>query len=181
MVAVFTSIDCGSDSDSYTDENSIKWIGDGGLISEGEPRAVRADSEHRSLRTLRVFTGPRKKYCYAIPAEKGGKVLLRTTFYYGNYDGKSSPPSFALFADGNVWERRVSFASVDQVVPYEAIYVPKGDYVSVCVARTNPGQFPIISAIEVRSVGSDMYGRANSTHALLTKLRIPFGANKDIR
>ena len=135
----------------------------------------------RELSTLRAFTaGTRNKYCYAIEGEKGGTVLLRARFYYGNYDGRSSPPTFALQADGNHWAT-VSFAGEHEVGWYEAIYVAKGDYISVCVAQTEADQFPFVSAIEVRSVASNMYANVDSNYALLTAQMVAYGANTSIR
>lgn len=177
---MFVSIDCGSSSDSYVDHNSIKWIGDETLIQNGESHVVKDTSAvSHVLSTLRAFT-TRKKNCYAIEAEKGEKVLLRTIFHYGNYDGKSSPPSFELHADGNYWDT-VQLSSDDDVATYEAIYVVKGDYISVCVAQIHPDQYPFISAIEVRSMDSNMYGHVDSEYALLTRQMVAYGSNTSIR
>lgn len=174
------SIDCGSSSDSYVDENKIKWIGDETLIKNGESHVVKDTSAvSQVLSTLRAFT-TRKKNCYAIEAEKGGQVLLRVIFHYGNYDGKSSPPSFDLHADGNYWTT-VQFSADDEVKQYEVIYVVKGDYISVCVAQIHPNQFPFISAIEVRSLDSNMYGYFDSEYALLVRQMVAYGSNITIR
>ncbi|PON97310.1 Cupredoxin, partial [Trema orientale] len=178
--AVFVSIDCGSSSDSYVDDNTIKWIGDKNLIQNGESHVVKdSNAVSHVMSTLRAFT-TRKKNCYSIEAEKGGQVLLRVSFHYGNYDGKSSPPSFDLHADGNYWAT-VEFSSNDEVARYEAIYVVKGDHISVCVAQIHPNQFPFISAIEVRSLDSNMYGHVDSNYALLGRLTVAYGSNTSIR
>lgn len=177
---MFVSIDCGSATDSYTDENSIKWIGDETLIQNGESHVVKdINAVSHVLSTLRVFT-TRKKNCYAIEAEKGGQVLVRASFHYGNYDGKSSPPSFDLHSDGNYWTT-VSFSGDDDVSIYEAIYVVKGDYISVCVAQINPSQFPFVSALEVRSLESNMYGHVDSNYALLVRQMVAYGAKTSVR
>ncbi|XP_010274146.1 PREDICTED: probable LRR receptor-like serine/threonine-protein kinase At1g51860 [Nelumbo nucifera] len=154
-VAVFVSIDCGS-SESFVDENNIRWVGDDTYIKTGESLTVEnPDSvSMREYRTLRVFTG--KKNCYSIDVPKGERVLIRAKFHYGNYDGRSSPPIFDLQFDGNKWD--TVEIEADERVYYERMYVTKLDQVSICVAMTKPGQLPFISAIEVRSLDFGMYG-----------------------
>uniref|UniRef100_A0A1U8AYE4 Probable leucine-rich repeat receptor-like protein kinase At2g28990 n=1 Tax=Nelumbo nucifera TaxID=4432 RepID=A0A1U8AYE4_NELNU len=154
-VAVFVSIDCGS-SESFVDENNIRWVGDDTYIKTGESHTVRnPDSvSKREYRTLRVFTG--KKNCYSIDVPKGERVLIRAKFHYGNYDGRLSPPIFDLQFDGNKWD--TVEIEADEWVYYERMYVTKLDQVSICVAMTKPGQLPFISAIEVRSLDFGMYG-----------------------
>lgn len=180
LIAVFVSIDCGA-SGSYKDENSIAWIGDDDLIQNGESKVVQSGnalSDDHVMSSLRVFS-TRKKNCYTILANKGGQVLVRASFNYGNYDKKSSPPSFDLHFDGNLWATVKT--SSEGLVYYEAIYVVKGDSISVCVAQTNPNQLPFISAIEVRSLGSHMYSHVDAAYALFLRSRTAYGANGTIR
>ncbi|KAI3678401.1 hypothetical protein L6452_37691 [Arctium lappa] len=173
---VFVSIDCGA-SGSYTDENSIVWTGDGDLISNGVSHTVQSNySISRVYDTLRAFT-TRKKNCYSIEAEEGGKVLVRVVFNYGNYDGKSTPPMFDLHFDGNFWIT----VNTSQSIYYEAIYVVKRKVISVCVAQTNPNQFPFISSLEVRSVDPRAYSHIGPDYALFMTYRIGYGLNETIR
>ncbi|KAH9780820.1 protein kinase domain-containing protein [Citrus sinensis] len=132
------------------------------------------------MSTMRVFS-TRKKNCYSIKVdEDGGRVLLRASFYYGNYDGKDSPPVFDLQFDGNFWTTvNTSFSSYD-VLSYETIYVVKRNFTSTCVAQTKPGQLPFISAIEVRSLGVNMYSQIPSNLALHLIQRAAFGGNQTI-
>ncbi|KAK1588779.1 hypothetical protein Q3G72_026936 [Acer saccharum] len=122
------SIDCGA-SGSYI-ESSINWTGDKDLIQNGEAIVVgTSNGLPQAMTTLRVFT-TRKKNCYSIAVEKGTRYLLRASFYYGNYDSKSSPPTFDLQFDGNHWITVAT--SMDTAIFHEAIYVAKGDAISVC-------------------------------------------------
>ncbi|KAJ0020048.1 hypothetical protein Pint_32293 [Pistacia integerrima] len=66
----------------------------------------------QSWRTLRVFTSHRKN-CYSIDVEKGAKILVRPSFYHGNYDKKSSPLIFDLHFDGNYWAIEVRSLSMN--------------------------------------------------------------------
>nr|XP_017246550.1 PREDICTED: uncharacterized protein At1g24485-like isoform X2 [Daucus carota subsp. sativus] len=178
---VYWYIDCGSTSTAfYTDSFINVWQGDGDLIQNGVPRRVQSSTADSDpvMDTLRVFT-TRKKNCYAFNADKGGRVLVRASFKYGNYDGKSSPPTFDLHFDGNFWTTVET--SIDEVVTYEATYVVKGDVVSVCVAQTKPNQFPFISALVIRSMDSNMYSNADPSYALFLKSRVAYGAETVIR
>ena len=71
--------------------------------------------------------------------------------------------------------------SSDLVIYYEAIYAVKGDSTSVCVAQTHANQFPFISALEMASLGSNMYSSLDSNYALFLRRRVAFGANETIR
>ncbi|XP_027357341.1 uncharacterized protein At1g24485-like [Abrus precatorius] len=174
-LAVFVSIDCGS-SESFTDENNIKWTGDDAYIKHGESQQIYLGSD--PLSTLRVFT-THKKNCYSIKVGNGEKILTRASFYYGNYDNKFSPPIFDLQFDGNYWAT-VNTSSY-YYVDYEAIYVTKGNFTSICVAQTKPNQFPFISSLEVRSLDPTMYSHVDSNHALILQWRYAFGGNQTIR
>ncbi|XP_002530229.3 putative leucine-rich repeat receptor-like protein kinase At2g19210 [Ricinus communis] len=173
---VFESIDCGA-SDFYTDENSIVWTDDALLNGESAVVQSRNGVSH-VMSTLRVFRS-RKKNCYSVKADKGGEVLIRASFFYGNYDKKSSPPTFDLQFDGNYWVTVQTL--LDQIVAYEVAYIFKGDYLSVCLAQTHPNQFPFISALEVRSLGSNTYGGVDASYALHSVLRVSYGANETVR
>ncbi|KAK2969174.1 hypothetical protein RJ640_016194, partial [Escallonia rubra] len=173
------NIDCGSDSDSFTDENSITWVGDNLFNQNGMTQAVQSNkSISHVMETLRVFT-TRKKNCYSIKVDKGAKVLVRASFFYGNYDNKSSPPTFDLQFDGNYWDTVET--SSDELVDREVIYVVKGETTSVCVAQTTPNQFPFMSALEIRSLDSLMYSLVDSNFALYLNRRAASSANETIR
>ncbi|PWA90525.1 Malectin-like carbohydrate-binding domain-containing protein [Artemisia annua] len=172
------SINCGA-SDVVTDLNLITWNPDDTLVSNGDARKVPSiNSVSKVLDTLRVFTR-RKKNCYSIPVTKGDKVLVRASFYYGNYDGLSNPPEFDLHFDGNFWETVET--TMTDVIRYEITYVSKHDFVSVCVAQTRPGQFPFISTLEVRKLDSDMYREVDDSRALILLRRVSFGASQGLR
>ncbi|XP_073056865.1 probable LRR receptor-like serine/threonine-protein kinase At1g51820 isoform X1 [Primulina eburnea] len=175
---VFASIDCGS-SVPYTDENTIVWSGDDDYIKTGESRTVQSNgSISHVMSTLRVFTD-RKKNCYNIGNIKIGRILVRASFYYGNYDGKSSAPSFDLQFDGNHWTT-VKTSSTEYVT-HEVIYGMRKNIISVCVAQTNDDEFPFISALEVRSLDSYMYQFINGTYPLFLLKRVAYAANSTIR
>ncbi|KAK6144546.1 hypothetical protein DH2020_021366 [Rehmannia glutinosa] len=176
---VFISIDCGSSS-SYKDVNLIDWTGGDNFIKNGESHTVQSsNSISHVLDTLRAFTAGRKKNCYNISSVKRGRVLVRASFYYGNYDNKSSPPTFDLQFEGNHWAT-VETSSTEYVY-HEVTYVMAKDSISVCVAQTNPGQFPFVSALEVRGLEPSMYNSISDSNPLFLRRRVAFGSNATIR
>uniref|UniRef100_A0A6N2KU13 Malectin-like domain-containing protein n=1 Tax=Salix viminalis TaxID=40686 RepID=A0A6N2KU13_SALVM len=173
------SVDCGA-SDSYTDENSIVWIGDDDMFKDTQSEVVQSSNTvSHVMSTLRVFTSL-KKNCYTITDIKGSLVLVRASFFYGNYDKKSSPPSFDLLLDGNYWST-VNTTLDNEPDIYEVMYFVKSDTTSICLAQTQPNQFPFISALEVRILDSKMYGHFDPNHALFLKSRVAYGANSTVR
>ncbi|XP_057781676.1 probable LRR receptor-like serine/threonine-protein kinase At5g59680 [Salvia miltiorrhiza] len=176
---VFLSIDCGA-STSYKDESGIVWTGDSLYAANGESRSVASsNSFSRVMDTMRVFTTGRRN-CYNInTGATRGRLLVRAHFFYGNYDGKSSPPTFDLSFDGNDWAT-VETSSTESYY-YEVIYVSKKDSMSVCVAQTVTGQFPFVSAITVRSLELFSYNNIDFNHPLYMSRRVAFGSNTTIR
>ncbi|KAI4352052.1 hypothetical protein L6164_006338 [Bauhinia variegata] len=177
-IAVFVNIDCGSKA-SYTDEFSLEWTSDDGFVQNGESEEVffiliPPYVSGPVMTTLRAFPTLRKN-CYTINVDKGEKVLVRASFFYGNYDGKNSPPTFDLQFDGNFWTT-VNTSSPNYQI-YEVIYVTKANTTSICLAQTNRGQIPFISALELRSLDSNMYSRVDPNRALFLAYRSNVGTN----
>lgn len=160
----------------------IDWSGDNDYINTGESRVVPSNNSISPVMdSLRVFNNGRNKNCYNIKSIRQGQVMLRASFYYGNYDGRSSPPSFDLHYDGNYWAT-VETSSTEYVY-HEVIYVMKSSSISVCVAQTREGEFPFISALEVRGLETFMYlyGLTYETEYPLFMLkRVAYGSNSTI-
>ncbi|KAG5244909.1 LRR receptor serine/threonine-protein [Salix suchowensis] len=161
------SIDCGA-SETYRDENSLVWIGDDGFFKNSESAVVRSTTTvSHVMSTLRVFTSL-KKNCYTIRADKGSLVLVRASFFYGNYDKKSSPPSFDLLLDGNYWSM-------------SRPHLMNLEFMNICLAQTQPDQLPFISALEFRKLDSTMYAIVDPNYALYVRARGALGANSTVR
>ncbi|XP_031486587.1 probable LRR receptor-like serine/threonine-protein kinase At1g51810 isoform X2 [Nymphaea colorata] len=171
---LFLSIDCGG-TGNRIDGTGIKWVGDDGYIMTGKAAQVQNSSIYsQELNSLRYFPS-QKKSCYVIAGVATGKKhMVRASFFYGNYDGKSSPPSFNLQFDGNTWVT-LHTSSTDAYY-WEVIYGPKGDKISVCVAWTSPDQIPFISTLEIREFEPSMYETDDQEDVLLRRSRIAFGA-----
>ncbi|CAN6471159.1 unnamed protein product [Victoria cruziana] len=177
---LFLSIDCGVLTEKRTDELGIEWVGDGNYIKTGETATVQVTSKYyQEVKTLRYFPS-QKKSCYVVTGvARGRKHMIRASFFYGNYDGKSSPPSFDLQFDGNYWTTIETSSTNSRY--QEVIYAPKRENISVCVAQTSAGHIPFISALEVKEFETGMY-ETDSTEAVLLKMnRIAFGSKDFVR
>ncbi|KAI3940682.1 hypothetical protein MKW98_030001 [Papaver atlanticum] len=193
---VFLSIDCGSSTlKPHTDKNTIVWVGDDPYIQTGETRKVNVAPpnisgwDSRVMSTLRAFPS-RKKNCYSIniasskdkDATKVERVLLRASFYYGNYDNKSSPPTFNLHFNGNNWFQTGDIITTTGIVYTEVVYsLKKGNNINVCVAKTKPDNIPFISTLEVRSLDSDAYSYVPPDFPLFFIGRYAYGTNSTTR
>ncbi|KAI3995667.1 hypothetical protein MKX01_031440 [Papaver californicum] len=190
---VFISIDCGSSSlEPYTDERSIEWVGDSRYIKTGEVRKVVTKNipdgwDSRVMSTLREFS-TRHKDCYSLDVKndksedisKVERVLLRASFYYGNYDNKSNPPAFDIQFNGNKWASVET--SMIKVVYKEVVYsLNQGNTITVCLAQTTYDTIPFISALEVRSLDSDIYGYVDSSYPLIFTQREAYGTSTIVR
>ncbi|KAG9453803.1 hypothetical protein H6P81_006707 [Aristolochia fimbriata] len=175
--AVFVSIDCGT-TESYIDGNNVVWTPDDLYTSTGVNEEI-PGTVSQTMSTLRAFPNARTKNCYSVDVDKGERLLVRASFYYGDYDKRSSPPSFDLQLDGTRWVAVTT--AVDARVYYEVIYVAKRAAISVCVAQTLPNNVPFVSAIEVRSLETDMYNNVDASSGLFLIRRFNFGSNETIR
>ncbi|XP_054789296.1 probable LRR receptor-like serine/threonine-protein kinase PAM74 [Prosopis cineraria] len=163
---------------SFADD-IFRWDADDSYLQNGEFHPVPyASAAHlynskTAMSTLRAVP-TLKKNCYTVNVGERRKVLVEASFFYGNYDGKNSPPTFELHFDGNFW------ATVNTTSPrgvyHEAIYVTKRNMTSVCVAQKFEDQTPFISGLEIRSLEMSMYRHVDSGLALFLSSRVNAGA-----
>ncbi|KAL1214999.1 hypothetical protein V5N11_007775 [Cardamine amara subsp. amara] len=170
------NIDCGA-SESYVDSDNIKWLDDSGLFTTSESFEIPGKIP-QPFNKLRSFPSGESN-CYTIPATKGGKTLVRTMFYYGNYDNKNSPPSFTVVYDGKLLERVVTEAA-PVISSSEVIFAPASEKISVCLRRTSPSDVPFISSIEVYSLDAGMYKDLGLNESLILRQRFAYGAEEII-
>lgn len=165
-------IDCGSQNPTGTD---VRFQTDEDFIKTGKNKQVSRNSYTalEQLNTLRFFT-QQNKNCYTLPTPIPGRYFIRAVFYYGNYDGLSKPPTFDLGFDGNKWMTVVT--SMTKPLYYEAIYTPKGDNTSVCLARTLEKQFPFISMLEAWPLPDNMYAGMSRDLAWFRSYGYNYGA-----
>ncbi|KAL1215000.1 hypothetical protein V5N11_007776 [Cardamine amara subsp. amara] len=176
------SIDCGT-TGSYVDSNNVTWVGDKGFVTTGEPMKI-PDMVKKPTNTLRYFpTG--QTNCYTnIQVTKDQKTLVRTKFYYENYDGKFSPPSFDVVYDGkhrDLVEITESLLNDEENFYFsEVIFAPANETISVCLLRTSPSDNPFISSIEVYSLDAGMYADLGPNEVFILRQRFAYGAKEMI-
>ncbi|CAF1973521.1 unnamed protein product [Brassica oleracea var. botrytis] len=173
------NIDCGSSS-SHVDADNRTWVGDTefvttGLTSTFKPIVTTAES----LTTLRYFpTG--ETNCYSnIPVDKGRKVLVRTRFNYGNYDGENKAPKFDVLYDGKHRDSVVTVTSISGTRS-EAIFVPESGNTSVCFFRMFLNENPFVSTIEVRRLDDSMYTDLGAKEGFILQQRTAYGRVQDL-
>ncbi|XP_077211029.1 putative LRR receptor-like serine/threonine-protein kinase At1g51810 isoform X2 [Tasmannia lanceolata] len=173
-------INCGASNE--TTEASIKWIMDDGFISVGNMTTLDTQGLIPILASLRFFPEETaRKYCYTIPVIKGGKYLVRTTYYYGGFDGGKEPPVFDQIIEGSKWSTVNTSENYSKGLTsyYEIIVAAGGKQLSVCLARNEQTKSsPFISALELEYLEDSMYNSTDFTkYALSTVARHSFGYN----
>lgn len=176
-------LSCGSSNE--VTQGSLKYIPDEGFISVGNKSALKTPGLLPVLSTLRYFPDTSaRKYCYELPVIKGGKYLVRTTYYYGGYDGGKQPPVFDQIIEGTKWSIVNTTADYANGMSsyYEIVVVSTGKTLSVCLARNeHTASSPFISALELEYLENSMYNSTDfSKYALITVARHNFGVEKGI-
>uniref|UniRef100_A0ACD5YA86 Uncharacterized protein n=1 Tax=Avena sativa TaxID=4498 RepID=A0ACD5YA86_AVESA len=156
----FLSIDCGLDaaSGSGGDPNSdIAYVADSPYVDGGENHKIAADqtggANDISELTLRSFPYPSgTRTCYTLPTKSGVKYLVRMVFLYGDYDGKTTSPSFDVHLGSNYWD---TFQNSDYWWS-EAIFIAWASWVPVCLVNTGGGT-PFVNTVELRPLHASLY------------------------
>lgn len=157
----FISLDCGATSNYNDSRTGLEWVPDILFTNMGQTKAIKYPRLLSWLTTLRYF--PERfvnKYCYLLPVYEGRTYLLRTSYYYGNYDGRNSPPVFDQIIDGTKWGlvNTSTLYSTGSYSFYEAVIKSTGKTLSLCLGRNEQtvGD-PFISAIELRLLAPSIY------------------------
>ncbi|KAK7362640.1 hypothetical protein VNO77_04758 [Canavalia gladiata] len=172
-------LDCGGSKEVTV--NDLKYIPDGSYTKVGNTTTINKPDLLPILSTLRYFPDTlSKKYCYSFPTVKGSKYLVKTMYYYGEFDGGNQPPVFDQIVEGT----RCSIVNTTEDYAkglsshYEVVVVSLGKTLSVCLARNEHtgNSSPFISAMEVKSLDGSMYNPTDfSKYALVTIARHAFG------
>lgn len=177
-------INCGAKSEKVVD--NVTWVPDGRFISVGNVSELRPPGMVPTLASLRYFPDTSaSKYCFVIPAAKTAKYLVRTTYFYGGFDGGDAPPVFDQIIEGTRWSEVDTAASyaAGLATYFEAVVAATGREVSVCLARNaaTKSRSPFISALEVVPLEDTVYNATDFTaYALSAIARHSFGHNGSI-
>ncbi|KAJ0101822.1 hypothetical protein Patl1_06224 [Pistacia atlantica] len=108
----------------------------------------------------------------------GFNKLVARRFFYGNYDGNSSPPTFDLYIDNIKWST-VNTYTIGGPIYVEALHMTRGfGSIRVCLRQTNEAEIPFISSLEAVPFCVYLYKKmeSNATFALVN--RVNFGRNE---
>ncbi|XP_015068470.1 probable LRR receptor-like serine/threonine-protein kinase At1g05700 [Solanum pennellii] len=176
----FISIDCGIPQGSnYTDvATGLQYVSDSGFVDTGSNATIssefHSDDLEQQLYTLTSFPeGKRNCYTIRVAEGKGKKYLIRASFLYGNYDGKSQLLiNFDLHLGVDFW---TTIQIVNASVPLygEIIHILSSDFVQVCLVDKDRGT-PFISALELRLLNSTIY--KTTSGSLQTFVRLDLGS-----
>ncbi|KAK4757475.1 hypothetical protein SAY87_018776 [Trapa incisa] len=173
-----TLITCGASNAIASGD--LRYVPDDGFTKVGNKATISAPNVMPILRNLRFFPDKSaRKYCYAVPVVKGGKYLVRTSYYYGGFDGGTTPPVFDQIIDGTMWGtvNTTDDYSNGLTSYYELVIAAMGKFMSVCLARNSATvSDPFISLLEVEYLDESVYNSTDfKTYALGTVSRAIFG------
>lgn len=177
-------LNCGATYEVSTAD--LKFVPDESFISVGNSSTLKTPNLLPILSTLRYFPDESaKKYCYVIPVVKGGKYLIKTTYYYGGFDGGNQPAVFDQIIDGTKWTTVNTTADFANGLSsyYEIVVAAMGKTISICLARNEMTvSSPFISALELENMDGSVYNSTDLTkHAMNVVARHSFGSTDIIR
>ncbi|XP_015866824.3 LRR receptor-like serine/threonine-protein kinase IOS1 [Ziziphus jujuba] len=168
----FLSIDCSlpRNSSYYEKTTGLFYISDAGFTDSGESIFLLPENRgtyQQQMWSLRSFPEGIRN-CYRINVTSGAKYLIRTTFLYGNYDGKNTLPKFDVHLGSNLWDT-VSITDASEAIVMQIIHVPSQNYLHVCLVKTEDSSTPFITSIELRPLNNTAYQTQMGSLALVNR------------
>ncbi|CAH1450396.1 unnamed protein product [Lactuca virosa] len=176
-------INCGSRNDIK--QEGITYLRDEGYAVAGNLTTLNRTDILPVLTTLRYFPSGPGKHCYQFPVTKGGKFLIRTTYFYGGFDGGIVPPIFDQIIDGTKWSTVNTTEDYKNGLSsyYEIIVTANAKTISVCLAsneHTKPPSSPFISLLELINLDPSLYNSTDfEKYGLITVARTNFASDGD--
>ncbi|KAL8205180.1 hypothetical protein R6Q57_008731 [Mikania cordata] len=176
-------INCGSKTDIQQD--GITYAKDEGYTVAGNLTTLNRHDILPVLTTLRYFPYGPGKHCYEFPVTKGAKFLIRTTYFYGGFDGGNEPPIFDQIIDGTTWGTVNTTEDYKNGLSsyYEIVVAANDRTISVCWAcneHTKSPASPFISSLEVMDLDSSLYNSTDfGKYGLITVARANFASESD--
>ncbi|CAN4107702.1 unnamed protein product [Withania somnifera] len=175
-------INCGGND--TIEQDSLTYAPDDKFITTGNKSEVKQEGLVPLLSSVRYFPADmEEKFCYHLPVNKGRKLLIKTIYYYGGFDGGTQPPIFDQIIDGTKWSINTS-AEYEKGLSsyYELVMVAHNKVLSICFARNeHTTSDPFISAIEVLYLDDSLYNTTDfGKYALVTLARNSFGSHDTI-
>ncbi len=181
-------VNCGSTA-SYVDKvTGITWMPDDQFIDKNSGVNANVSSasgiypDFSEFTTLRYFPDSRAKNCYSFPVTPNETYQIRGTFYDGNYDGKTTVPTFQMGVDGTIVASNI-ISQLYTIAYQEITYVPQRNVTFLCLSRDLTNSVPFISAISLVNITAPPAFADNiyMGHYYVTQFRWNFGGNRIIR
>ncbi|XP_028756235.1 probable LRR receptor-like serine/threonine-protein kinase At1g05700 [Neltuma alba] len=152
------NIDCGVTQARWDELGVYYEADDRNVVESGRVYNVSSQyiSRLRNFNTLRSFPEG-KRNCYTLKPKQGknNNFLVRAYYMYGNYDNKSSVPSFEFHLGVNFWTESV-IRGVGNIVRVEVIHVSPTNNIDVCLINTGQGT-PFISLLQLWPLKISIY------------------------
>nr|XP_043620026.1 probable LRR receptor-like serine/threonine-protein kinase At1g51810 [Erigeron canadensis] len=177
-------INCGSKTN--LEQDGLTYLKDEGYAHSGNITTLEQTDILPILTTLRYFPYGPGKHCYEFPVITGSKFLIRTTYFYGGFDGSNEPPIFDQIIDGTTWGTVNTSEDYKNGLSsyYEIIVTAQSNTLSICLAcneHTKSKSSPFISSLEVMNVDPSLYNSTDfSKYGLITIARTNFASKGDI-
>ncbi|CAA7032175.1 unnamed protein product [Microthlaspi erraticum] len=135
----------------------LNFSSDATFIHTGNSGKIQANLVSRYLKpytTMRYFPDGIRN-CYNLKVDKGRKYLIRASFVYGNYDGFDIKPVFDLYLGPNLWAT-IDLETQVNGTRKDLLHNPTSNSLKICLVKTGTST-PLLSALELRPMGSDSY------------------------
>ncbi|XP_024397035.1 leucine-rich repeat receptor-like serine/threonine-protein kinase At2g14510 [Physcomitrium patens] len=179
-----TRLDVVLDAGCKVNKSAVAYlIEDEGLAVAAVPVT---DGLYSELSSLRYFQEKREKFCYVVPIKPNSTYIIRSSYWYGNYDGTNTPPKFNFAIDST----RISVIDISQLADEpqhaEVIYRTKGTAtnISYCLFQDSTSKgTPFISSLVFRQVPdlSYSYSRRLGGNFMILLERLNYGGYAVIR
>ncbi|XP_028807066.1 putative leucine-rich repeat receptor-like serine/threonine-protein kinase At2g19230 [Neltuma alba] len=182
------SIDCGVTQESE-DTNGFHHVADNAdVVESGEIHNISykdaldnsQEQVWEQMKTLRSFPEG-KRNCYTLKPKQGkhNNYLIRAYFSYGNYDNKTSIPSFYLYLGVNFLEE-IKLQTVDVIRRRTVIQMSPTNYIDVCLVNVGKG-IPFISLLELWPLSNSIYRATSSLLPLRLLTCVNLGMSEDLK
>lgn len=154
----------------------LEWDVDLDYTQTGSNKVVQNGTSREEWNTLRFFPNNTQENCYIVPAETQIiRYIIRAGFYYGNYDGLSSPPTFNLFINDVKWKTINTSKNNGEPFYEEIMYENNGSgFFKICLVQIKDGGVPFINSIEAVVLWDKLYSQMenNATYNLVTRTNL---------
>ncbi|KAK1355422.1 putative LRR receptor-like serine/threonine-protein kinase MEE39 [Heracleum sosnowskyi] len=170
----WTSIDYGINDMRW--EGMLLWDVDSNYTQTRSNKLVQKETIRDEFNTLRFFPNSTQDNCYIVPAKAAIiRHIIWAGFYYGNYDGLSSPPTFNILINDVKWTTINKSKNNGEPFYEEIMYEKNGSgFFKICLEEIKDGGVPFINLLEAVVLWDKLYSQmeSNATYNLVTRTNL---------